>query len=817
MAKLKKEQSEIKYVDQIGINTGGGFAVAARGEIQTANAFNQIVSDWSQFALRETKEWGKKLGEKTASEYDFGYQEVQYTDPNHPNLTLKQKIPTQVETPKYLTTASAIDAFEKDIFIKYRNEVMASVDGILSDERTIAERNYDTAENYEAIVKARLEPLLTNLDPDFKQIIETYSNKNTSSNVRMVASRYDRHQELIRDVQYTSEHKATGNELNKALIYDDADLIAEKLQKFTEVITVAQGNDNYKALGNGKQDIADAKSKVKVFKLFSGIHIKDIDNATPLQLTNTIENYKKISSLLQFKGPNEINLVLSDGNLKKITKKEVNKITGNNLKVFEDISSALYTQATTLSSLLNTKVSSTNHYSTFDYNLNNGGKDAILPAGVSRTKYAKDIFSPEHLPVHIAKYNSLLDSSEHITIDSYQTSDRFVKWVLTEQHVLPPIVKQTIETAYTSFNQESITELRNSSIITFMNDFQHTFSKDIDGTNKGATVSLDIFSVVGIPKNIQNRIFAIESKLRLNPNLAEAVASTADFYSKFDQGVYTNLSQALAFGSGKRITNVSEVNAYINEEIVNILDTWTTFEPSLPQTLAHAVKNEVHEYIMKGHPVEKLSDLNSAIKSSMMLVLSGETGFGFSEYTYSPFVNMKYDASDYKKRKHFVMDHLETYSLPEKIEIKHDILGTEIDLPTGEVKEVMSINWMLPHLEKLIKDSPSYETMKPFLTKDFKKDFGNQIQVQSTGVGTNKFPKYNLVWVDNNGQADYILDDSGLPIFFDPFPLYKELSSKLVIEDSELNEKIENYKLQRIDKIKNYKKVSAAQMLMDLD
>ena len=61
-----------------------------------------------------------------------------------------------------------------------------------------------------------------------------------------------------------------------------------------------------------------------------------------------------------------------------------------------------------------------------------------------------------------------------------------------------------------------------------------------------------------------------------------------------------------------------------------------------------------------------------------MLVLSGETGFGFSDYTYSPFVNMKYDESDYKKRKHFVMDYLETYSLPEKVEVKHDILGTEI-------------------------------------------------------------------------------------------------------------------------------------------
>ena len=78
MAKLKQEKAEIKYVDQIGINRGAGFEVAARGQIQTANAFNQIVSEWSEFALRETKEWGKKLGETEASEYDFGEKDVTY-------------------------------------------------------------------------------------------------------------------------------------------------------------------------------------------------------------------------------------------------------------------------------------------------------------------------------------------------------------------------------------------------------------------------------------------------------------------------------------------------------------------------------------------------------------------------------------------------------------------------------------------------------------------------------------------------------------------------------------------------------------------
>jgi len=816
MAKLKQAVSEVKYVDQIGINQGGGFAVAARGQIQTANALNQIVSEWSQFALEETKEWGKKLGEKKAKDLDIGEQEVTYSDPKNPNLKRTEKIPIQVETPTYLTTASSIEAFEKNIFLKYQKEVQATVDDILNEERANAEKNYDTAESFESIVDARLVPLFKSLDPTFKQLIETYSKTKVSNAVRMVASKYDRHQELIKGVTFTAEINAARNELDKALIYDNLDLIDEKVKDYNEIINVAQGNNVIMALGTGNQNKADVKAKVNAFKLFSGIHIKNYDEASPLELSIAINNYKKLGMLVSFKGPNEVTLDMPDGSIKQISKKDLNEVLGDNLRVFEDIGSALVTQANLMNSILGTKVNATTHHQWYDFNLKNGGKDARLPPDKTRKQWTKDIFSAEYLPTHVAKYNTLLDSSEHITAAEAPYDIRFIKYILTEQHALSPIKKQEIETAYTSFNQRSIEDLRNESIITFMNDFKHTFNKEIDGGNKDFTISLDIHSVVGISKDIQNRIFTVENKLRLNDDLAKAITSTAEFYSKFEKGVYTTLAQAVAAGSGNRITNPQEINNYINETVVDLLDRFTIREPSLAQTLALIVKQEVHEYLMKGHPIEVLGDLDSAIKASMKSVLDGDTGFGFSKYTYSPFVNMKYSQTDYSNRQAFVMDPLETYALPEKgKDVTIEIMGAESTYRTDDGE--MTINWMLPSIEKLIKDSPSYDSMKNFMSKDFKNDFGEMIKLQSTGVGTSKFPKYNLVWVQKNGMSEFITDELGLPIFYDPYLEYKELHAKLIIEDELLDKQINDYKLQRSDKLKNYKKITVAEMLMMMD
>ena len=64
MAKLKQETDQIRYSEQIGVNRGGGFAVAADAQMRTANAWDNLVGNFANFTLKETQEWGKRAEPK---------------------------------------------------------------------------------------------------------------------------------------------------------------------------------------------------------------------------------------------------------------------------------------------------------------------------------------------------------------------------------------------------------------------------------------------------------------------------------------------------------------------------------------------------------------------------------------------------------------------------------------------------------------------------------------------------------------------------------------------------------------------------------
>ena len=66
------------------------------------------------------------------------------------------------------------------------------------------------------------------------------------------------------------------------------------------------------------------------------------------------------------------------------------------------------------------------------------------------------------------------------------------------------------------------------------------------------------------------------------------------------------------------------------------------------------------------------------------------------------------------------------------------------------------------------------------------------------------------------GDPPYFLETL-IPIFYDPSLNYETKRQELIINDGDMNEKIENYKLQRIKKLKDYKKVTVAEMLMWMD
>ena len=134
-------------------------------------------------------------------------------------------------------------------------------------------------------------------------------------------------------------------------------------------------------------------------------------------------------------------------------------------------------------------------------------------------------------------------------------------------------------------------------------------------------------------------------------------------------------------------------------------------------------------------------------------------------------INMKYSEGDYAKRKHFVKDAAELfYSLPNQ---------------DGEP----TIEWMKPILMDMVINSPDYEQMKAF-----KPEIGKNVFLQSTGKGTNVAPKYNLVFVDENGQAQLIQNDMGLPAYYDPSIDYKAKYDKAIIGNTDLENKVNNWK-----------------------
>ena len=800
MAKLKQETDQIRYSEQIGVNRGGGFAVAADAQMRTANAWDNLVGNFANFTLKETQEWGKKLGETTAKEYEFGQKEVQYIDAD--GKEQKQFIPQKFTTPDSLTTATSIEAFENDIYLKYQREVESSINEIILDERDKAETAYADKFTFENVVNTRLKPLLDNLEPTFKQVTETYIRNNVGSHGRMVQKNHIRFNQMKDNVSYNSEIKSAKLNLDKALIYGDTTLITENMNKLKTVIQQYSGKNVIDAIAGGKEIIKNAEASIRVFKLFQhdGLHIGDYDTATSNELINSIDNYEKIASLLQYKGPKQITIKLNNGNNVILTKEDIQKASGNNLGVINDVRIALANQANIMSKIAKekTEIAGVTNAMKLNYeNVSTGNNPT--KNGLSQKEWEKKVYNSTNIHTAINDYNSNVEVEQQVTHENYIQSNDFIKWMVTVNDALPPVITEKINSSFENYNQVGIQELRDSSVIRFLTNFNHSFKTTIGGnkskfiTSNVSTVKLDKLASLGFSKSVQNKIYFLEEKLRLNPNMADAIRDMEAHFSNIKAEDYQTLKAAISIGSDGKYKGAAEINAYVDKKVIDILDKWTTWNPSLSMSLSSAVKNEIAEYIMKGHPIKRLGQLDSAILSSMQYVLDGKTGYGFSEVTYSPFMNMGYDKGDYGNIRHFVLDAAENfYALPTKGESTTvNILGVDSTVHTIKDGE-MTLNWMKPIIMDMVKQSDDWDKMKVF-----KPSLGKNIFLQSTGFGTNTQPKYNLVWVDQSGQAQLITDKDGLPMYYDPSPDYTARYNKAFADFPDLEKRLDDYRTKR--------------------
>ena len=773
MAKLKKEQSEIKYVDQIGVNQGAGFSVAARSQIQAANHFNNLVSHFADFGLKELKDLGKKMGEDAAENAKFTEVEKDYKNPITQE-TEKQMVPDKIpdvsvgQPTWFEPTASMQDAYDKEIYNKYKLEVESSIRGIILDERAKAIESKSNPSEFNKIIKARITPLLDNLEPKFSTLMETYTETQRQTHWYQVQDAYVRHNEKVGNAAYTAQVMQQQLEI-EAMYINGVDIkeIETKEKELKDFITTAKAAKRVGALANGDRVISsmnDSKAGNKIMQSIIPNNMKDLAISKKLVV---LENLKRYEMLLQ-------------GGVKKITlttgKGEISITAPDLLKKFNNNQTAINAMRLRVSQIVQ------------DYNINIGDETKIntmlsyvqqniqnAPTGVaayfgnmSTANITELLQEPQVIELLMSEYNKLAGVTQ-ITdyVDAYQ-DDGFVKYVLRTTKHLPTAMKNGIENTFTEMNQVGLNRLYDSSLLRMLTNFQQTHINP-DGTTSSQTI--DMLKSVGFNDEVIGKIRTMESLLSMMP-MSKARQFTIDWYEKLDKSKVGNIRELLDENSKVTLTKVNErINAQIEEKLKRMKGVWGfRKEVIFSERLADLVRIQVHKNIIDGGGLIKDVDaVDPYVSSALALVMNHKTNFGIDYHTYTPFKNP--DDEDFEDAERWVlMPASRFYSLP-------------------NAKGELSVEWMNDEIMPLVKSSMEHQ-------EGFSYTFGKDIFLQPLDSFSTP-PRYNLIYLNRtSGEATMLQDDNGFHIVYDPNITFQK-NSDLIVQTEEFKINMDNAKQSR--------------------
>ena len=749
---LKKEQNEFNYSERIGVNRGGGFEFAARVAGQTANALDNLTSQYADQALQDLKVFGKKVGEDAAENAQFSKKEITYTDPITKE-TKTQYINGPIPTFK-ATTKTMAEAYEKEIYNKYTKEVQSNIDTIILEERrnvikSIRENKGGTPDDFDAVVKARVTPILENLEPKFRQVIETYTEDTRQGHWYQVADEKDRQDIKINNLNYDTNISNLSEEVETAYIGGDPTSIAVKEKEIKDYIETSKARGIDKAVTQGDQLLKTLEDSKSFYKLLSDLSIKDLDAASGSKLKNSIDDFRKVELVLR-NGAGSA--TLSTGQV--ITADQLRQDSNFNEKVLENARIRVTGIISNLNSLYTENSKGFKNAQFVGNNLKSASSGTTPYWGNSSAKEKREaVDSPDSQTLLLNSFKKLDPSIAEVDDSTILSSVGYAKFLIRTQGTLNTFWYNKINNAFESYNQADIQDLNANSLLSGITTGVMTFKRD----GMVSTMEVNNVRMLDFNATTQGKMLMLQQVLTYNPNLEEAITKVKNHYDKFEQEGGQSLSQAISMASGKKY-KVSDIDMQIAQHMEDKLDKKFFGDALYSSQLFNQVKRDVHTMIVDGGlPLRNLSDVNKLVESSMAYVLSGQTGYGYSKYTFSNFINQKLDSGEYGSQQHFVLHPAEQYyGLPLEAE---DQKGS----------------WMTNSIMTKVKESEEYDKfIKNFREKDVQ--FGNNIKLQSAGYEVP--PKYYIVYVDNDGKPDILQDKNGFPMIYDPNPEFVKLRTE---------------------------------------
>ena len=762
---LKKETEEVTYSDRIGVNRGAGFDFGARVFQQQANAIDNLTSQFADTALASIQKAGKKLGTEAAENAQFSKKEIEYIDAD--GNTATQYIDAPIPKLKGPVTKSMQEAYDKEIYTKYKNEVQATIRNIIVEERANSIEAKGNPEDFNKIVESRIAPIINSLDPKFATVVNTYAEEQRQSHWYQVWDEHNRHLEQIDNISYDEGVKLKTGEIQSLIINNaDSKILEEKVEDLKDHIDIYAGKKNEKAIATGTQVIKNITDGKEIYKAISSVNVKDLSIAKPSEVKQSIEDLRLLDSVLS--GASQ-KVTLSNGVI--VTQDGMRNATNNNQGAIDAAKIRINAMITDLSGFyeLNKKSSTMISLAENNYMIAEYGR-ASVNGGQSDSTWREWLSSEEGFNYLAGKYNATNPDKPITDIND----PRYTKLAIRSQGHLPLPVYEKMENAFETMNMNDIQDLYTSGIIPYLTNFKMSF--EMNGIE--STLQVNALERAGFPKSIINKINMIDNEVQLTGNFALAMDNVKKFYDKYPDGINKTSVSAYIMEASKGNKTISDVNKVILTKTEDLLDSSSMGatqmgDVNFPVSLYNQVKTKVYEYITDGTiEISKDSQIEKIVETSLAAVLSGKTNHGFSKYGINDFApqGLEYKAD----RENFV------FNAPE----------THYSLPNGK-----GVSWMNDDVMKLVKSSEEYDEGYKNI-KDLA--FGKQIKLRS--VDTSVPPRYEVVFVNNDGLIDVLQDKNGMNIIYDPSKKFQELYETEMTSD-ETNAKINDLKEKRKDSL----------------
>ena len=726
---LKKEQTEVKYSEMIGVNRGSGFASLADASLTQANALNNLTSQFADQGLKTLQKYGKKIGEEAAENAVFSQVEQEITLPDG---TIEKQFVTgpvpELKIGKF-TNKSAAEAYEKNIFDKYKNEVQSTIKNIIIEERANAIAENRNGDGFNEIVNARIEPILTDLEPKFKTLVTTYSNDQQQQHWYQVESKFLDRKEKRENLEYTNGLTVLTNEYDSLLINGaPAEVLAEKEDEIKNHIKNYKdiGNDN--AVATGDITISNLNNTKQAFSTLQTIIPKNYIDLSANEQKTVVDDLLKFEQILQG-GVKSIKL--SNGSVIKNT--DIAKMFNNDATAQSNMATRVSKIRTDFNTGLDSKIK-TNLFNSHLANAMANGPTGLPPyfGDLSKKEIQQNLMTSDSIELLASGYNQLAGVEPIETFDMSAYEDlEFVKYVLRTTNQLPYFLVNQIEQSFAGNNQQAIVTYFNNGLIPAIQNMTTSFrTKSNDGKNAfTSTMKLSNMSLLDLKEETIAKINTIDNYSTIMP-VHEAIALTVEYYNKREASNIKsgNMKQHL-IASGSKVSE-ADLNARIMSEIEgHVSSDWMFDDAIFSRKIYELVKTDVYRMVLSGGGlINTKKDIDVYVKQSMEKIMSPDSQFGFDKYTFTSFETPSDKSWNSLPSERFVYLPASKY----------------FALPNAKGEE--TVEWMEKPINELVKSSSEYKQDVSLTTKKnpFQYKFGKNIFLQPSSF-TEGSPKYNIV------------------------------------------------------------------------